>query len=472
LSDTELLLKPTAELGRMIAIRQLSPVELAAATLRQIERTQPALNAYADVYADELMRSAADAEKEISPGNYRGPLHGIPIGLKDLIDVRDKVTAAGSAVLEGRIAPHDATVVQRLRSAGAIVTGKLNLYEFAFGISSVNAHTGDVRNPWNVERMTAGSSSGSAAAVASGSAAMALGTDTGGSIRMPAAACGITGFKPTYGIVPRTGVLDLSWSQDHVGPMCRTAEDCGLMMDVIAGHDSADPASAARRLPGFTSELERGLKGIRLGIPSDYFFDRIDPEIHTAVATAIDTMRHAGAKLVEVAMPWVSAGRSINVAILIAEAFAAHEKQLETNGYMYSDAVRNRLLDGSQVTAADYIHAQRARAKFCHQMAEAMANIDVLVTPTVPVQTPTLASVRPTPDNPTPSAGREFPVFTGAFDVTGQPSLSMNCGFTTDGMPIGLMLSGKAFDDACVLGVAHAFQQISDWSSRVPPVCV
>ena len=465
-------MKSAAELGRMIARKQLPPVELAAATLRQIERTQPVLNAYADVYADELLRSAADAEKEINSGNYRGPLHGIPIGLKDLIDVKEKVTAAGSAVLKYNFTGKDATVVQRLRSEGAILTGKLNLYEFAFGISSVNAHTGDVRNPWNVERMTAGSSSGSAAAVASGAAVITLGSDTGGSIRMPAAACGITGFKPTYGVVPRTGVLELSWSQDHVGPMCRTAEDCALMMDAIAGHDSADPASATRRLSGFTSKLERGLKGIRLGVPSDYFFERVDPEINAAVTTAIDAMRYAGAKVVKVDMPWVSAGRSINVAILIAEAFAAHEKQLEASGHLYSDAVRNRLLDGSQVTAADYIHAQRARAKFCHQMAEAMADVDVLVTPTVPVQTPTLAAVRPTPDKPAPSAGREFPIFTGVFDVTGQPSLSMNCGFTTEGMPIGLMISGKAFDDAGVLGIAHAYQQITDWSGRVPPVCV
>jgi aspartyl-tRNA(Asn)/glutamyl-tRNA(Gln) amidotransferase subunit A len=472
LSDTQLLLKSAAELGRMIAGRQLSPVELANATLRQVERTQPALNAYADVYADELLRSAADAEREIDSGNYRGPLHGMPVGLKDLIDVQGRITAAGSRVLKDNFAGMDATVVRRLRSAGAILSGKLNLYEFAFGISSVNPHTGDVRNPWNVERMTAGSSSGSAAAVASGAAVMALGSDTGGSIRMPAAACGITGFKPTYGVVPRTGVLDLSWSQDHVGPMCRTAEDCALIMDEIAGHDPGDPASATRRLPGFTSKLERGLKGIRLGIPSNYFFEQVDPEIHAAVTAAIDAMRYAGAEVVEVEMPWVSTGRSINVAILIAEAFATHEKQIETSGHLYSDAVRNRLLDGSRVTAADYIHAQRARAQFCHQMAEAMAEVDVLVTPTLPVQTPALTAVRPTPDNPAPSAGREFPIFTGIFDVTGQPSVSVNCGFTADGMPIGLMLSGKAFDDAGVLSIAHAYQQITDWSGRVPPVCV
>ena len=472
MNDSELLLKPAAELGRLISRKQLSPVELAEATLRQIEHMQPALNAYVEVYSDQLQRSARDAEQEIASGNYRGPLHGIPVGLKDLIDVKGRVTAAGSAALMDNIATSDAVVVERLRAAGAVLTGKLNLYEFAFGISSVNRHTGDVKNPWNVERMTAGSSSGSAAAVASGTATMALGTDTGGSIRMPAAACGITGFKPTYGIVPRTGVKDLSWSLDHVGPMCRTAEDCAWMMNAIAGHDAADPTSYRRNLPNFTSGLATGLKGVRMGIPADYFFERLDPQIHTAVNEAIQVMRSAGAEVVNVDMPWVSFGRSINVAILIAEAFAVHETQLENSGHLYSDAVRSRLLNGSRVTAAEYLHAQRARAKFCHQMAEAMTNVDVLVTPTVPVQTPTLADVRPAPPSPAPTAGREFPIFTGVFDVTGQPSVSLNCGFTTDGMPIGLMLSGKTYDDATVLGVANAYQQITDWTARVPPVCV
>lgn len=465
-------MKSAAELGRLISSRKLSPVELAAATSRQIEHMQPVLNAYIDVYTAELQHSAVEAEKEISGGNYRGPLHGIPAGLKDLVDVQAKVTSAGSAVLKNNIATADATIVERLRSAGAILTGKLNLYEFAFGISSINSHTGDVKNPWNVERMTAGSSSGSAAAVAAGAAVMSIGTDTGGSIRMPAAACGITGFKPTYGIVQRNGVKDLSWSQDHVGPMCRTAEDCALMMNVIAGHHIADPASTTRILPDFTSKLDRGLKGLRLGLPSDYFFERADPQIQAAVMAAVDTMRSEGAELVEVDMPWVASGRSINVAILIAEAFAVHETQLENSGHLYSDAVRQRLFDGSRVTATEYIHAQRARAKLCHQMAEAMAGIDMLVTPTVPVQTPSLADVRPTPDRPTPSAGKEFPMFTGVFDVTGQPSISLNCGFTSDGMPIGLMLSGNAFDDAAVLGTAHAYQQITAWSGLTPTACI
>ncbi len=471
MSDTELLLKPVTELSVMLSSRELSPVDLASSTLRQIAKLQPVLNAYLDPFTDELMSAAKTAETEISGNGYRGPLHGIPIGLKDLVDVAGRPTTGGSAATEPNVAPRDSTVTSKLREAGALIAGKLNLVEFAFGFSSVNPHTGDVKNPWNTERIAAGSSSGSAAAVSTGAAAMALGTDTGGSVRMPAAACGITGLKPTYGLVSRNGVMDLSWSSDHVGPMCRTAADCALMMNVISGHDASDPASSNRMIPDFTSELDRGVTDIRIGIPADYFFDGVDPEIESAVRAAIDMLKAEGASIEEIPMPWVSIGRAVNVGVLMPEAAAVHRSRLAARADRYSPAVRHRLQAGLDISAVDYIDAQRARSMFGHQMAEAMRDIDVLITPTVPIQTPTIAETTPPQGSSFAPAGGDFPNFTGVFNATGQPSLSLNCGFTKDGMPIGMMISGKAYRDAEVIGVGHAYQRVSDWTGKTPPVC-
>ncbi len=468
MNDSDLLLKPVTELSELISARQLSPVELAEATLKRIEETQPTLNAYLDVFAEDLTDAAKTAEVEIAAGKIRGPLHGIPVGLKDLIDVKERVTTAGSAATDPTKAVSDATVTSRLKSAGALITGKLNLVEFAFGFSSVNPHTGDVHNPWNLDRVAAGSSSGSAAAVAAGAAAMALGTDTGGSVRMPAAACGITGLKPTYGLVSRHGVMDLSWSSDHVGPMCRTAADCALVMNALAGHDELDPASAMRPDTDYAAELGRLLRDVRVGVPDDYFFDDVDPEIESAVRAAIDLLRSEGASVTQVSMPWVEIGRSVNVAVLMPEAAAVHRDRLSERADMYSPAVLHRLKSGLEVLAVDYIHAQRARAKFGHMMAAAMQEIDVLITPTVPIQTPTIAETTPPPGAAYANAGGEFPNFTGVFNATGQPSLSLNCGFTSDSMPIGMMISGKSFDDALVLGVGDAFQRVTDFHSRAP----
>lgn len=468
MTDSSLLLKPVTELSALISGRELSPLDLATETLKQIELTQPSLNAYIDVFSDELIASARTAESEIFTGNYRGPLHGIPVGLKDLIDVDGKVTTGGSAATDRVPVSRDASVAKRIRAAGALLTGKLNLVEFAFGFSSVNPHTGDVHNPWNLERVAAGSSSGSATAVASGSAAMALGTDTGGSVRMPAAACGITGLKPTYGVVSRHGVMDLSWSSDHVGPMCRTAADCALMMNVIAGHDPADPASSRRSHTDFTSQLGRSLRGLKIGVPRDYFFENVDLEIESAVRAAIELLRSEGAVVTEISMPWVEMGRAVNVAVLLPEAAAVHRTRLAERGDKYSPAVRHRLEAGLEVSAVDYIHAQRARTMFGDMMARAMQDVDVLITPTVPIQTPTLVETTPPPGNPSAVSGGDFPNFTGVFDATGQPSLSLNCGFTNDGMPIGMMISGDAFNDAMVLGVGDAYQRATDWHCRKP----
>lgn len=465
--DSDLTYKSVAELTPLIETGELSPVDLVIASLDRISQIDPKLNAWLDVWSESAQEQARTAEADIAAGQYLGPLHGIPVGLKDLIDVAGTETTGGSKVLAGNVARTDATVVTKLRDAGAILMGKLNLVEFAFGTTGLNPNTGDVKNPWDNTRVTAGSSSGSAAAVASGMVPIALGTDTGGSVRMPAALCGIAGLKPTYGRVSRAGVLDLSWSMDHVGPMTRTTEDCALMMNALAGHDPRDPASSSEPLPDFTSDLNKGVAGLRIGVPTHYFFDDfVDSEIKSSVRTAIDLLASNGAEIIELSMPWVGKGRPINFGVILPEAVSIHEKMLAEHADLYTPAVRSRIQSGLNVSAIDYIRAKRARQWFNHQIAESMKQVDVLVTPTVPIQTPTIADCKPSPGNP--GGGSELPMFTGVFDVTGQPSHSIPCGFTEGGMPVGMMITGHPFDESTVLRVGHAYEQFTNWHQRPP----
>lgn len=455
------------ELAPRIESGDLSPVDLVEAALARISQLNPDLNAFLNVWRDRALEDAHTAEKTISSGGYIGPMHGMPVGLKDLIDVAGHETTGGSKVLAGNVAETDATVVKRLKESGAILMGKLNLVEFAFGTTGLNPHTGDVKNPWDTTRITAGSSSGSAAAVASGMIPAALGTDTGGSVRMPASLCGIAGLKPTYGRVSRAGVLDLSWSMDHIGPMTRTTADCALMMNVLAGYDSRDPASSGEPVPDFTTGLSEGLEKLKIGIPTDYFFtDSVDPEIIAAVRAAIELMADNGAEIIDLPMPWVDKGRAINLGVIMPEAVAVHEKMLSEHADLYTPAVRSRIQAGFNIPAIDYVRAQRARQWFNHQMVESMDQVDVLVTPTVPVQTPTIAECTPSPGNP--GSGSELPMFTGVFDVTGQPSHSIPCGFTVAGMPIGMMITGHPFDEVAVLRVGNAYENLTDWHQRSP----
>ncbi|NQW21347.1 MAG: amidase [Chloroflexi bacterium] len=466
-SNSDLTYKSIGELASLIGKGELSPVDLVEASLARISQLEPRLNAFLEVWDNEARKSAQVAQEEIADRRYLGPMHGIPVGLKDLIDVAGHQTTGGSKVLSGNVATADASVVTRLRAAGAIFIGKLNLVEFAFGTTGVNSFTGDVKNPWDSTRITAGSSSGSATAVASGMVPVALGTDTGGSVRMPAALCGIAGLKPTYGRVSRSGVLDLSWSLDHVGPMTRTTEDCALMMNVLAGYDPKDPASSSHPITDFTTELNGGLTGLKIGVPSDYFFDEIvDEEIKRSVRAAIDLIAANGAEVVELPMPWVDKGRAINLGVLLPEAVSVHAKMISQHPDLYTPAVRSRIQSGFNVPAIDYVQAQRARQWFNYQMAESMSSVDVLITPTVPIQAPTIAECTPSAGNL--GAGSELPMFTGVFDVTGQPSHSIPCGFTKAGMPIGMMITGHPFDESTVLRVGHAFEKLTNWHQRPP----
>jgi aspartyl-tRNA(Asn)/glutamyl-tRNA(Gln) amidotransferase subunit A len=470
LTDSDLTYASIDELAPRIRSGELSPVELTVSTLERIGRLEPQLNAFLEVFSESALAQACEAEAEIRNGSYKGPLHGITIALKDLIDVEGSVTTGGSMILKDNMAITDATVTRQLKEAGAIIIGKAALVEFAMGATGVNPHYGPSHNPWNLDRICCGSSMGSAAAVASGLAVGALGSDTGGSIRMPAAVTGIAGLKPTYGRISRAGVLDLSWSCDHVGPMTRTVADCAHMMNVLSGYDPADPASSRQPVPDFTSGLDSGFKGLRVGVPKEFFFDDIDPEIEAAVRAGITLMESEGASVRDVSMPWVALGRTINIALLGSEAAALHREIVQTRGDELSPAIRARLESAIVMPATGYIDAQRARRGFIEQMAAAMSDLDVLVTPSVPIQTPTIAECTPPAGSPDAPGGARLTDFTGVFDTTGQPSLSLNCGFTRDGMPIGMMINGRAFDEVSVLRSGAAFERAVGLLERRPPI--
>ena len=459
------------ELAPKIRDGSVSPVELTEIALERVAELNDVLNAFIDVWHEESLDVARKAEREIGRGDHRGPLHGIPIGLKDLVDVAGKVTTGGSRVLKNNVASSNATITDRFNDAGAITIGKTHLVEFAFGPTGVNPHMGDVHNPWDLSRITGGSSSGSGAAVSAGIVYGAIGSDTGGSIRMPASLCGIAGLKPTYGRVPRTGVLDLSWSSDHVGPMTRRTADCAYMLNAIAGHDPLDNASARVPVPDFAADLDKGLDGIRVGVPEHYFFDAdiVDAEVVSSVNAAIELLGRNGAEVVSVPMPWVGDGRAINQAIVLPEAVAVHEKLLAEHADGYTPAVRSRIQAGLAIPAIDYIRAQRARQMFAEKMAHATKHVDVIATPSVPPRTPTIAECTPGPGEVMAEKGADIPLFTSIADVTGQPSLSVVCGFDSGGMPIGLMITGDAFDETTVLRVGHAYEELAGWHNRRPP---
>ena len=460
------------ELAPKIKDGSVSPVELTQIALQRIAKLDSKLNSFLDVWQDEALASAAKAEQEIANGDYKGAMHGIPIGLKDLVDVEGKATTAGSKVLQANIATSNATVTNRLNNAGAITIGKTNLVEFALGSAGVNPYTGDARNPWDTDKITGGSSSGSGAAVAGGLVHGALGSDTGGSIRMPASLCGLAGLKPTYGRVPRTGVMDLSWSKDHVGPMTRRTADCAHMLNAIAGHDPRDIASSTQHVPDFAADLDKGLDGLRIGIPEHYFFDPdiVDPEVLASVNDAIELLANNGAEIVPIPMEWVSQGRAINVIISVAEGLAVHEKLIAEHADDYTPAVRTRMLTALSIPAVDYIRAQRARQAFSVQMAEATEGVDVLATPSIPVLAHTIEECTVPPGEALAEKSHEIPLFTSIFDVTGEPSLSVLCGFDPTNMPIGLMISGHAFDEATVLRVGHAYEELTSWHTKRPPL--
>ncbi|HEY7139440.1 MAG TPA: amidase [Methylomirabilota bacterium] len=449
------------ELGRRFRARELSPVELTTGLLRRIERLDPTLHAFVTVTSDRAMADAKAAEAAIARGDGR-PLLGIPVAYKDLYATRGIRTTAGSALLEDWVPDDDATCVTRLQDAGCVMLGKLITHEFAWGIQTPGHRFPPARNPWSLDHIPGGSSSGSGAALAAGLCAGALGSDTGGSIRGPAAFSGIAGLKPTYGRCSRAGVVTLSWTLDHTGPMARTVEDCAFQLQALAGHDPLDPASSRAPVSDYVGPLGRSIRGLRIGVPSrDFFLEGADPEVAGAFEASLATLRSLGADVRDVEIPHIWDSPSFMV-IMASEAFAYHERDLRERPEMYGPLLRDRLLQGGLYTGAEYVQAMRLRERLRRAMLDVLRTVDLLATPTAPKPAPTFAAAYDT------SVG--FPRSNmPPFNLSGLPALALPCGFTGGGLPISLQLAGRPFDEATVLSAGHAYERATEWHTRRAP---
>ncbi len=457
-----------AELGAAIKAKKLSPVEAVKAHYERIKRLNDKVNAYVLLTEEAALAEAKTAEAEIAKSGYRGPLHGIPIGQKDLIQTKGVSATACSKVLADNVPTEDATVAARWRAAGAIMLGKLNTHEFAYGPTNDSSSFGPARNPWDTSCFSGGSSGGSGAAVALGMAAGATGTDTGGSIRIPSACCGITGLKPTYGRGPRTGIFPLCWTMDHPGPMARSAEDCALLAQPMYGRDPRDAATADRPVPDYLQSAKAGIKGLRVGVPSNYFFTAATEEVERAVREAIKVLEDLGVQVEEVDIPDIEHAATAALLIYLAEGTAYHDDWLNEKSALFTDQVRTFLEVGNYVLAKDYLNAQRYRTHLGNQVARLFERVDVLATPTLPIPAQTIGQ-------PTMTVrGKEVSVFgslihnTEPFNLTGLPTLAAPCGFSAKGMPISLQITGRPFEEGRVLAVGHAFQGATDWHKKRP----
>lgn len=456
----------------MLRRGDLSATALVTACLARIEAVEPRIRACLVVMADEALAAARAADALPRAQWARAPLRGIPLGIKDLMDTRGVPTTAGSRVLAGNVPQEDASIIARLRAAGAIPLCKTNTHEFAFGTV-----TPPTRNPWDTERVPGGSSGGSAAGLAAGEFLGALGTDTGGSIRIPAAWCGVTGLKPTFGLVSRAGIIPLSWSLDHAGPLARTVEDVALLLQTLAGYDPRDDTSMDVPLLDFAAALddahtpEEAVRGTRIGIPSTYFFDTLDTEVERAVRGAARAFAAMGAVVEEVAVPSeLDELFPVYRGIQKPEAYTYHSAMgwLERSAQLYSPQVHANITSGADYSAVDYIRAQRTRRQFTTEMRAVLQRVDALLTATVAVPAP--------PSDAYESAftlgGREIVGVslrcTFPFDLTGQPALTMPCGFTSGGLPIGVQLVAPHFGEATLLRLGHAYQRVTDWHARQP----
>ena len=446
-----------AEAAAALRASDLSAVALTESVLARIEATEPALNAYITVTAEPARERAAAADAELAAGRDRGPLHGVPFALKDLFDTVGIATTGGSGFLRERVPDEDAFVVRRLHEAGIVLTGKLGLHEFAFGTTSDNEHFGAIHNPWGLAHVPGGSSGGSGAATAAGSALGTLGSDTGGSIRMPAALCGVVGLKPTTGLVSRSGVMPLSWTLDHAGPLAKTVEDAALILNAIAGYDPADASSIERPEEDYTRDLGRDLRGLRVGVPRRPLWQGCDDAVAAACETTLEQLRDLGATLVEVELPLLAAAPRLR--IVQAEAAVYHAEWLAQHRDGYSEEIRGRIELGLEHAATDYIRDLQARRALTGEARAVLETVDLLASPTTPSTAPTIADGDPV---------FRLARYTSAYNISGLPALSVPCGFDEEGLPIGLMIAGRHFEEATAFRAGHAYEQATEWHTRRP----
>jgi aspartyl-tRNA(Asn)/glutamyl-tRNA(Gln) amidotransferase subunit A len=471
--SSELTFRPAHELGALLRDREVSPVELANAFLDRIDELNPRLNAFITVTAEVARERAREAEREIASGGYRGPLHGIPYAPKDILATRGIRTTNGSRVTADWVPDFDSTITERLDRAGAILLGKLNLLEFAMG-SGVLSGFGPSRNPWDTDYSPSGSSSGSGTALAAYLCPLSIGTDTGGSIRGPAAACGIVGLKQTYGRVSRYGVTTLSWTLDHAGPMTKTVADCASVLQVIAGHDAKDPTSSSEPVPDYSRALTRELSGLRIGVPRSYFFDDAHPEVEAAVRGALDLLAREGARLVEVDLPHARYAGSAGWIVAMTEATSFHEKRLRDSPGLFDPLVRERLETAKFYAATDYVKSLRLRSILQEEMARVFERSDVMAVPGTTglparLESPETAGsdVKPGSTSPPYRGGNTF-----LGNMTGNPAITIPCGFSKGppSLPIAIQFYGRPFDEPTLLRVAHAHESLTDWHKRRPPL--
>ncbi|MFJ2708354.1 amidase [Streptomyces sp. NPDC087428] len=452
------------EAAQAVRARQLSPVELTESVLNRIGVVEGRLGAYVAVTAEAAREAAETAEREVAKSGPRSPLHGIPMGLKDLIDAEGTPTTASSNVRAGHVAERDSAVAERLASAGAVLLGKTHTHEFAYGLT-----TPQTNNAWDHTRVAGGSSGGSAVAVAGGGATFALGTDTGGSIRVPAALNGVVGLKPTYGLVPRSGVTSLSWSLDHVGPLTRTVQDAALVLSETAGPDPRDPAGVHSAPMG---EISRGdLRGLRVGVPRNYYFERVDPEVEEAVRRAIGRLAELGAQLVDVEIPMVRYIQAVQWGLMVPEATAYHEGSLRAVPDLYTPDVRILLEAGELTSAADYLRAQRARTMMRDAWTCMFDGIDVLAAPTVPMTAARADQYAVHwADGTVEAVSDSYVRLCAPANITGVPALTLPVGHDSAGLPIGMQLMARPFGDATVLRAGRAYEEASAGAGRIAPI--
>ncbi len=456
-----------SEAADRVRRRELSPVDLAESVLGRIEAVDDRIGAFASITADRALADARRAADEIASGNYRGPLHGVTVGVKDLVDTAGIATTSSSKTRADNVPNADAAVVKRLSGAGAVLVGKTHTHEFAYGVL-----TPTTRNPWDLDHVPGGSSGGSAAAIAAHMCHGAIGTDTGGSIRIPSAACGTVGLKPTYGRVSRRGITSLSWSLDHAGPITRTVRDAALMMNVLAGYDRADPGSANELVPDFAAELDEGVEGMVFGVPTNYFFDPIDSEVEAAVRAAVVVLEDLGAEIRDVELPLTDTYMPVEFAILVPEASAYHQQLLREKADLYTEDVRVFLEAGELMLATDYIKALRVRTLIQEGWRDLFNHegLDAVLAPTLPATAARIGQAAFDWDGVEEPVINAYVRTSAPGNLTGLPGLSLPCGFSNDGLPIGLQILGRPFAESTLLRIGAAYEARSPAAGRAPAI--
>lgn len=467
MKDLDLANLSITQAAQALRAKEVSPLELTDAYLQRIEQLNPRVNAYITVTAERAREDAQRATEELVAGKARGPLHGIPVAHKDLYETAGIRTTGGSRIHANHIPNADSTVARKLREAGTILLGKLNTHEYAYGVTTNNPHFGPTRNPWDLERIPAGSSGGSGAAIAAGLATAATGSDTGGSIRMPASVCGVVGLKPTYGRVSKAGVLPLSYRFDHTGPLTRTVEDAALMLNAIAGYDPADATSLRVPVDDATAGIGKGIGSLRVGVPRGYFFDELEDGIAAALELAIEELVRLGAKVRDIEIPGVAEGVQGLFGFVLAEAQEIHADSIKNRPQDFGADLREILCSTAPDSAA-LMSGMRACEALTVTMRTALETVDVLVTPTTPITAARIGEDMVRYGNVEEPLLMAMIRCTAPFNGTHLPALSLPCGFTPTGLPMGLQIVGRPFDEATVIRVGHAYEQATGWHRRTP----